>query len=230
MSGSSSLHDPDLSWPGADRRNPRLDDPTYTTLRLLRESVEEFAKQIIPPATVLDLGAGAVPYAPLFDSAINYVSVDLEKRYPTRLVADFAYALPFADDVIDAVLCTQVLEHVPDPASVVQEIHRVLKPGGIGLITVPFAWEIHHYPDDCHRFTPFSLSKLFGDFARCDVNALEPSDLAWLQSKMIRWHRGNPDSGWRKYVIRRLNRWMWNRADRFQDDTHPGNLIARIQK
>jgi SAM-dependent methyltransferase len=230
MAGNLKLHDPDPSWPGADRRNPRLDNPAYMTLRLLREVVEVFAKQIAPPATVLDLGAGSVPYAPLFDSSINYVSVDLEKRYPTRMVADFAHLLPFSDNAVDAVLCTQVLEHVPDPESVAREIHRVLKPGGIGLVTVPFAWEIHQYPDDCHRFTPFSLKKLFEDFAKCGVSNLEPSDMAWLQSKMIRWHRRRPNSWWRKYVIRCINRWMWNRLDRMQDDTHPGNLIARIQK
>ena len=167
MAGDLRLNGPDPSWPGASRRSPGLDDPAYVTLRLLREEVEDFAKQIVPPATVLDLGAGSVPYAPLFNSAIHYVSVDLEKRYPTRLVADFAHALPFGDGVIDVVLCTQVLEHVANPESVAKEIHRVLKPSGKGLITVPFAWEIHHYPDDCHRFTPFSLQRLFGEFATC---------------------------------------------------------------
>jgi len=224
------LPDPDPSWPGGDRRNPVLDNPAYITLRMLRKTVEEFATQLTPAATVLDLGSGSVPYAPLFGKSVSYVSVDVEKQYPVRLVANFARLLPFKDASFDAVLCTQVLEHVADPQLVVAEIRRVLKPSGLGLVTVPFAWEIHQYPEDCHRFTPFSLRQLFQGFSSCDVQPLEPSDLAWMQSKMIRWHRGKPENSWRKFVIRRANRWVWKRRHRFRDLSHPGNLVARIQK
>jgi len=228
--GAFELHDPDPSWPGGDRRSPALDNPSYGTLRLLREAVEEFANRLSPATAVLDLGSGTAPYAPLFRKSVSYVSVDMQKQYPVRLVANFARLLPFKDASFDAVLCTQVLEHVPDPGLVAAEILRVLKPGGVGLITVAFAWEIHHYPEDCHRFAPYSLRQLFDNFEACEVQPLEPSDLAWMQSKMIRWQRGKPDSSWQRFVIGSLNRWLWTRRHRFQDRSHPGNLVATVRK
>jgi SAM-dependent methyltransferase len=230
MRAKPEWRDPDPSWPGADRRYPTVENPSYITLRLLREAIEDFAASLTPPGSILDLGCGVAPYAPLFGDGWHYVSVDREQKYPVRLVADFTQKLPFGDQSFDAILCTQVLEHVPDPELVAGEIHRLLKPGGVGFVSVPFAWEIHHYPDDYHRFTPESLQKLFREFAMCDVKPLEPSDFAWVQSKLIRWHRCKPDSSWRKFWIRRVNRWLWRRRDRFQDKFHPGNLVARIQK
>jgi SAM-dependent methyltransferase len=223
-------HDPDPTFPGADRRHPITQNPAYLTLRLLRHAIEHFATQVIPNGTLLDLGCGDAPYTPLFDEGINYVSVDRGKRYPIRVVADITTMLPFIDETFDAVLCTQVLEHISNPEMVVNEIYRVLKPQGIGFISVPFAWEIHQYPEDCHRFTPDELKSLFREFSHCEVEPLEPSDLAWIQSKLIRWHRANPESHWRKFIISRINRWMWRRKNRFQDKSHPGNLIVHIQK
>jgi SAM-dependent methyltransferase len=207
-----------------------MQNPAYLTLRMLQRAIEDFAACVKAPGTVLDLGCGDAPYAPLFDRRITHISVDVVKHFPVRVVADIAQKLPFADSSFDAVLCTQVLEHVADPTLVAAEIHRVLKAQGIGFVSLPFAWEIHHYPEDCHRFTPSELKVLFQDFATCEVEPLEPSDVAWVESKLIRWERARPESSWRKFVISRINRWMWRRRDRFQDRTHPGNLIVKIQK
>ena len=46
-------------------------------------------------------------------------------------------ALPFRDGAFDRVYCSEVLEHVLDPESVIREMHRVLAPGGIAVISVP---------------------------------------------------------------------------------------------
>lgn len=58
----------------------------------------------------------------------------------TRIERGDAYALPFPDAHFDAVICSEVLEHVPDVAGVLREIARVLKPGGRFVGTVPRAW------------------------------------------------------------------------------------------
>jgi SAM-dependent methyltransferase len=52
-------------------------------------------------------------------------------------------ALPFPDDVFDGVLLTEVLEHCTDPRAAVDEVRRVLKPGGLLLVTSPYIWPEH---------------------------------------------------------------------------------------
>jgi SAM-dependent methyltransferase len=68
-----------------------------------------------------------------------------------------ADALPVADDSLDLVLCTQVLEHVPEPAAVLSECFRVLRPGGRVALTVPLMWELHELPHDYYRYTEHGL-------------------------------------------------------------------------
>lgn len=85
---------------------------------------------------LLDVGCGNQPYRLHLPRVTRYVGLD----YPvTQALQDFqarpevygdARRLPFADGSFDAVLCAQVLEHVNRPEMVLQEIFRVLKPGG----------------------------------------------------------------------------------------------------
>jgi SAM-dependent methyltransferase len=54
-------------------------------------------------------------------------------------------------------LCNQVLEHVFNPVQFLQEVNRVLKPGGKLLLTVPFVWDEHEQPYDYARYSSFGL-------------------------------------------------------------------------
>ena len=78
---------------------------------------------------VLDVGSGIKPYLPYFEPyADSYVGVDIGN--PAADLEGSVEALPVADGAFDVVLCTQVLEHVEDPARAVRELHRVTSPGG----------------------------------------------------------------------------------------------------
>jgi ubiquinone/menaquinone biosynthesis C-methylase UbiE len=64
------------------------------------------------------------------------------------------------DGSFDSVVCTQVLEHVSDPRKVLDEIFRVLRPGGKALLSVPQCNELHEEPADFYRYTRFGIRAL----------------------------------------------------------------------
>jgi SAM-dependent methyltransferase len=112
---------------------------------------------------VLDVGCGQRPYEALVP-AREYVGVDIDSELTRRLArADVFYdgkVLPFADASFDAVLCSQVLEHVFTPAEFLTEIRRVLRPGGVLLLATPFVWDEHEQPHDFGRYSSFGLRAL----------------------------------------------------------------------
>ncbi len=134
----------------------------------LDHAIETFVRSAadgLEGAVVLDAGAGEARFARHFGGH-RYIAVDKCVGDPgwdyshVHVRADLA-RLPFRQGVADVVLNTQVLEHVPDPGSVLAEIYRVLKPGGRLFLTAPQGWHEHQQPNDFYRFTAFSLAALF---------------------------------------------------------------------
>jgi len=126
--------------------------------------VESVAKSLPIGSLILDAGAGESVYKKLF-SHCDYKAIDLavgESRWNyTNL--DYVSALddmPIEDDVFDAVLCTQVLEHLEWPRESVKEMHRVLKRGGKLYMTVPMAQNEHQVPYDFFRYTSFGIASI----------------------------------------------------------------------
>lgn len=111
----------------------------------------------------VDLGAGTAKYKPLIQPhTTEYITFDLSPHSSIDVVGDIE-ATPFADNEFDTVVSTQVLEHVRRPWMVAQEIHRILKPGGILILTAPFLVQHHGHPDDYFRFTTSGITTLFED-------------------------------------------------------------------
>lgn len=109
---------------------------------------------------VLDVGCGAMPYAHAFG---EYVGLEYDvKRYPHARphIGGSALHLPVRDASFDTVFSSQVLEHVPEPWRMVEEMARVLKPGGCLLISAPHIWGLHEVPHDYFRFTCYGLQHL----------------------------------------------------------------------
>lgn len=115
------------------------------------------AKEVSAGSRVLDVGAGTGRHRSLFEHC-RYESQDFCQYIPATedsesswaygridFVCD-ATAVPVADQTYDAVLCTEVLEHVPQPALVVREIARLLKPGGTCILTAPLGSGLHMMP------------------------------------------------------------------------------------
>jgi SAM-dependent methyltransferase len=70
-------------------------------------------------------------------SRLQDFSVDANKAGYCAFIQGTGHTLPFADNSFDHVICSEVLEHIPEYASFLQEIQRVLKPGGLFAVSVP---------------------------------------------------------------------------------------------
>jgi SAM-dependent methyltransferase len=155
------------------RRSKIVDLGRFWVTRFVRDA----AAALPPGSTVLDAGAGECVYKPFF-AHCEYQSVDLAVGEERWNYAHLDYvapldALPMADGTYDAVLCTQVLEHVPNPGDCLRELQRVLKTGGRLFLTVPMAHPEHQAPHDYYRYTSFGLRYLldhagFATFERLD--------------------------------------------------------------
>jgi SAM-dependent methyltransferase len=136
-------------------------NPFFFARRGLRAGLGEF----LPGLTgeVLDVGCGRQPYRHLVPAS-RYVGVDMDTPVTRALgVADIFYdgrKIPVADAAFDAVLCSQVLEHVFAPEEFLHEIIRVLRPGGTLLLATPFSWDEHEQPHDFARYSSFGLRAL----------------------------------------------------------------------
>ena len=149
----------------AQQYNPGLAgvliNPFFLARQALWKAIAASAGQLQGP--LLDVGCGSKPYQGLFPVP-RYVGLDIDSETARkRGVADAFYdgtRFPFGDAEFQSVLCNQVLEHVFQPEPFLQEIRRVLKPGGRLLLTVPFAWDEHEQPHDFARYSSFGLRAL----------------------------------------------------------------------
>lgn len=119
----------------------------------------------LPAGTkLLDAGAGEGAYRKLF-SHCEYRSIDMavgEAQWDYSAL-DYVAPLdkmPIETGAFDAVLCTQVLEHLEKPRESVAEMFRVLRPGGVLYITVPMAQGEHQVPYDFFRYTSYGLKSI----------------------------------------------------------------------
>jgi SAM-dependent methyltransferase len=134
-------------------------------LREIQALMEFAAQRLGPGDRVLDAGAGEGRFKSYF-AHTRYMPVDLAIGDQTwdygnlDAIVDLEN-LAFVDGVYDAVICTQVLEHVKNPLQVITELARVLKPGGQLFLSAPQSWYQHQKPHDYFRFTSFALAHLF---------------------------------------------------------------------
>ena len=135
----------------------------------VREFVEDVAAHFPVTEPVVEIGArpaeGQERTAYLRDifPGTQYIGCDIQAGPNVDQVEDI-HRLSFDDDSVGTVICVEVLEHVHDPIRAVQEVHRVLRPGGIAVFTSVMFMPVHAHPWDFWRFTPEGFALLLQPF------------------------------------------------------------------
>lgn len=112
-------------------------------------------QQLHRGSSILDLGGTSVGKRGVFnieDYGHRVIYANISSRKKPTILADAA-ALPFRENSFDVIVCSEVLEHVYDYRSLLEEALRVLKPQGLLLATVPFMYPQHPDPMDYFRYT-----------------------------------------------------------------------------
>ena len=120
---------------------------------------------------ILDTCAGWEPnfYQPLF-SGKRYIKQDMRDFDPPCIdvICDIAEMKPISNESIGLVLNLESLEHLPSPQKAIDEIHRVLRPNGLLILTTVMHFKIHRAPKDYWRFTPDGIELLLNRFEILD--------------------------------------------------------------
>ncbi len=208
---------------------------------LRRSFIDEFLTrqigEIKTGGKVLDLGGVNENKRGIFDVdayGLDAVCVNVSNKKHPDVLGDGA-VLPFADASFDAVICSEMLEHVPDPIKVLKEAHRVSRPGGLLLCTVPFLFRIHGDPEDYGRYTAHYWRETLN---KCGFTGLEieKQGLFWsVLADMLRGHVVQLLQGGRlrlpvyRHIVVGLTVWFskkalsWDRRQGLADHIYYGN-------
>jgi SAM-dependent methyltransferase len=146
----------------SDQFNPSITQSNYLIRNRLLQAIQQLAPKL--SGNLLDFGCGQKPYKNLFH-VDQYLGIDFENpghSHQNEAIDVFydGQTIPFADQHFDSIFTSEVFEHVFNLPDILKELNRVLKPGGLMLVTCPFSFCEHEIPNDFARYTSFGLTSL----------------------------------------------------------------------
>jgi SAM-dependent methyltransferase len=106
---------------------------------------------------VLDVGGGRKRGK--FKKPDDIINLDIMKEFCPNIMGD-VHHIPLKNNSVDCIICTELLEHIEFPESVIKELSRILKRSGKIIISVPFNTNIHADPYDFQRLTGYKLRRI----------------------------------------------------------------------
>jgi SAM-dependent methyltransferase len=229
-----------------DRARPHFFHRDYWPLRLIGEAVANFWREHateLRGKRVLDFGSGESPYAHFATDAgaeLIAADIDVDPADARAVAIDLATGrVDLPDASVDAVVSTQVLEHVVDVQAYLREAVRVLRPGGPMFCSTHGAFILHRHPTDLRRWTIDGLRHEL-ELAGLTVARVEPKLGILAMSTHLRSiaiggiTRRVPLTGWLRPIIYGLfnarmavEDWLTPRSVM---DAHPELLIATARK
>lgn len=170
--------------------------------RLLEECMRRHLRR---DDRVYDVGCGTKPFSAFLSGVcLTHVGIDLDNGFYGNDAVDIigvADALPVAAGTGDAVLSSQVIEHLPDTEMAMREAGRVLKPGGLLFISFPMTFPLHAAPWDFFRFTRYGFESLC---ARHGFEVIERHEIGgfWYMASVFSERYFNPLD---RSVLKRLH-------------------------
>ena len=165
-----------LETHGAFKEDPRN--------KYIFDELLKFSSSVVDNSIIIDIGAGQSELAMFFENS-KYFAVDLgvgddEWDFSELDVKSDVQSLPIRDSIADAVINLWVMEHVPAPHLMVNEMYRILKPGGKTFLIVPFTLHEHQQPYDFYRYTRYGVRHLFetAGFSNVDVYSDSSAEFA----------------------------------------------------
>jgi SAM-dependent methyltransferase len=131
-----------------------------TAYQYWKKAIKDLPKAFQPSGRTLDIGAGQAAYQSDLGLKNIYFSCDISVSEGNNPVISDALELPFSAGAFDSAVSFQVLEHLNNPGKGLDELHRVVKPKGLIIMTVPHISRLHDLPNDFFRFTEYGLQHL----------------------------------------------------------------------
>lgn len=167
-----------------EKLNPKITSSRYLINSFLRRCIKKIIKCKLEGEKnlkIVDIGCGTKPYFSLFESKSSwYVGIDIYAIKGITEITAVAEALPFRPRTFNLGLCLQTLEHVFDPQKTLYELQRVLKPGGLLVVSTHGVWNEGHDKNDFWRWTVFGLRHLIQSCGFCDADSFSMSPLTSL--------------------------------------------------
>jgi ubiquinone/menaquinone biosynthesis C-methylase UbiE len=186
---------------------------SFIGIHLVERSIALLAPEL--SGDLLDVGCGTNPYSKYFQHVRSKRNCDYSAERGTVDFVSSAVALPIKDNSFDAILCTEVLEHVPDPLATWREFYRVLRPNGKVLLSTPMYWPSHEQPYDFYRYPEHGL-RYCGEQSGFFVRELIPRGGVWALwgqvtlQVMPQYFRLRAQRRFWSHTVLALDRWRCN--------------------
>ena len=150
---------------------------------------------------VLDLGCGRLTNSNLLK---NHKAIYIDGAYHEGIdvVCDFSKKLPLKSSSVDAILFSNVLEHMKEPQLIMNEISRVLKEDGELLILVPYNIKLHQTPIDFYRYTKYALEYMLNNSALTVKEIKEVGGILNIMGTLLRQAIQNEENSLYKFLFK----------------------------